>query len=97
MNKPNSRRHNVGPRFAVVSREQGTAGSAAVTIKRALASQIEEAMKEGHITKSELARRMETSRSQLNRLLDPDSESVTLDTLARAAQAVGRRVRAELI
>ena len=53
--------------------------------------------KEGQITKSEMARQMETSRSQLNRLLDPDSESVTLDALARAAQAIGRRVRVELV
>jgi antitoxin HicB len=64
----------------------------AVTIKRSLASQIEQAMKEAHITKTELASRMETSRSQLD-LLDPDSESVTLDTLARAAQAVASESR----
>src|SRR5258705_13571746 len=97
MTKHNSRNGHVGPRFAVVSREQGTGGSLAVTIKRALASQIEQAMKEAHITKTELARRMETSRSQLDRLLDPDSDSLTLETLARAAQAVGRRVKVEIV
>lgn len=69
----------------------------AISVKRVLASQIEQAMTENRLTKAEMARRMETSRSQLNRLLDPDSESVTLDTLARAAQAVGRRVKVEIV
>ena len=44
-----------------------------------------------------MARRMETSRSELNRLLDPDSDSLTLETLARVAQAVGRRVKVEIV
>ena len=76
----------------------GTSAPAqAVAVKRVLASQIEKAMTENRLTKAEMARRMETSRSQLNRLLDPETESVTLDTLARAAEAVGRRVRVEII
>jgi len=74
-----------------------SAPAPAAVVKRAVAAQLEQAMNENHLTKAEMARRMETSRSQLNRLLDPDSESVTLDTLARAAQAVGRRVRVELV
>jgi predicted XRE-type DNA-binding protein len=69
----------------------------AVAVKRALASQIEQAMNENRLSKGEMARRMETSRSQINRLLDPESESVTLDTLARAAQAVGRSLKVEII
>jgi hypothetical protein len=52
-------------------------------------------MNEERITKTELARRMDTSRSTVDRLLDLDSESVTLDTRARAAQPVGRWVRVE--
>jgi predicted XRE-type DNA-binding protein len=81
-----------------VQKEEGTSTPAqAVAVQRSLASQIEQAMNENRLTKAEMARRMETSRSQLNRLLDPDSESVTLDTLAWAAQAVGRRVRVELV
>jgi len=44
-----------------------------------------------------MARRMDTSRSQLDRLLDPDSNSVTLETLTRAARAVGRQVKVELV
>ena len=71
--------------------------SQAVGVKRSVASQIERAMNENRLTKAEMARRMETSRSQLNRLLDPDTESVTLDTLARAAHAVGKRVKVEIV
>ena len=49
------------------------------------------------ITRAELARRMKTSRAQLDRLLDPQNESVTLATLTRAAHAVGRNLRVELV
>jgi antitoxin HicB len=69
----------------------------ATAVKRAVASQIEQAMTANRLTKAEMARRMGTSRSQLNRLLDPDTESVTLDALARAAEAVGRLVKVELV
>ncbi len=51
----------------------------------------------GGITKSEMARRMWTSRSQPNRLVDPDNTKIQLDTLYKAAGAVGRRVRLELM
>ncbi|MBI1818879.1 MAG: XRE family transcriptional regulator [Nitrospirae bacterium] len=69
----------------------------ATAIKRVLAWQLEQAMKQRKITKIEMARRMETSRAQLDRLLDPDNESVTLATLTRAAAIVGRKVRLELV
>ena len=69
----------------------------AVAIKRVLAWQIEKAMKKQRLTKAEMARRMDTSRSQLDRLLDPDRESVTLETLTRAARAIGRQVKLELV
>jgi DNA-binding Xre family transcriptional regulator len=62
-----------------------------------LAWQLEQAMKQRKISKIEMARRMETSRAQLDRLLDPDNESVTLATLTRAAAIVGRKVRLELV
>lgn len=54
-------------------------------------------MKKQHLSKAEMARRMDTSRSQLDRLLDPDRESVTLETLARAARAIGRQVKLEIV
>ncbi len=55
-----------------------------------------DAMKASKISKSEMARRMKTSRSQLDRLLDPDNTKIQLDTLYKAARAVGRNVRLEL-
>ena len=67
------------------------------SVKRVLAWQLEQAMKDGNLTKSAMAKRMETSRPQLERLLDPENGNVTLDTLAKAAAAVGRKVRLELI
>jgi len=66
-------------------------------IKRVIARQLQSLMQEQGLTKTELARRMQTSRAQLDRLLDPANESVTLDTLSRAAHAVGRRLRMELV
>ena len=68
----------------------------AYAVKRVLAWQIAEAMKEQGITKVEMARRMSTSRAQLDRLLDPDNEKVQLDTVQRAAVAVGRRLHVGL-
>jgi DNA-binding Xre family transcriptional regulator len=66
-------------------------------IKRVLARQLSGLMQKQGLTKSELARRMQTSRAQLDRLLDPENESVTLGTLTRAAQAVGRQLKMELV
>ena len=69
----------------------------ACAIKRVIAGQLDALMQDEGITKSELARRMKTSRTQLDRLLDPGNESVTLGTLTRAAQAVGRQLKMELV
>ena len=65
-------------------------------IKEIIAEQLAEAMKAQGITKSMMAERMKTSRRQLDRLLDPATPSVTLETLRRAANAVGRTLRVEL-
>ncbi len=65
--------------------------------KRVLAWQIEQAMAAGGLTKVDMARRMHTSRTQVDRLLDPLNNKVQLDTLQRAAQAVGRSLRIELV
>ncbi len=64
----------------------------AVAIKRVLAWQLEQAMQEKRRTKQAMAKQLRTSRSQLDRLLDPRNVSVTLDTIARAARALGKRV-----
>jgi antitoxin HicB len=66
-------------------------------IKEIIAEQLVEAMKTQGITKTAMAERMKTSRRQLDRLLDPTTPSVTLDTLQRAASAVGRTLRVELV
>jgi hypothetical protein len=65
-------------------------------IKEIIAEQLVDAMKAQGITKSVMAERMNTSRRQLDRLLDPSTPSVTLETLRRAANAVGRTLRVEL-
>jgi antitoxin HicB len=64
----------------------------AVAIKRVLAWQLERAMQEQRKTKQAMAKQLRTSRSQLDRLLDPQNVSVTLDTITRAARALGKRV-----
>jgi antitoxin HicB len=66
-------------------------------IKRVIARQLGVLMQEEGLTKAALAKRMRTSRAQLDRLLDPENESVTLGTLSRAAHAVGRQLRMELV
>ena len=66
-------------------------------VKCVLARQLGAAMAEQDVSKTDMARRMKTSRAQLNRLLDPNNAAVTLETLQRAAAAVGRQVRLELV
>ena len=68
-----------------------------LALKEIIADQIKEAMKAGGITKTAMAARMRTDRRQLDRLLDPKNPSVTLSTLRRAASAVGRSLRVELV
>ena len=69
----------------------------AVVLKETLARQIQQAMEKEKISKVEMARRMNTSRAALERLLDPENSSVTLQTLSRAANAIGRGLRIELV
>lgn len=69
----------------------------AVAIKELLAWQITEAMKAQNISRKRLAERMQTSRSQISRLLDPKDGNVTIATLQRAAKIVGRTLRLELV
>ena len=63
--------------------------------KRLLALQISDVIAETTLTKSEIAARMNTSRSQLDRLLDPDNTSITLDSLDRLARALGKQLKIE--
>jgi hypothetical protein len=66
-------------------------------VKEVLAWQIDKYRQEQGLSKSALAKRMETSRSQLERLLDPSNTQVQLDTLERAATALGRKLVIELV
>lgn len=72
------------------------AESEAVAVKRVIAWQLQEMMKQQGLSRTALAGRMKTSRASLDRLLDPENASVTLLTLERAAMALGLRVRIEL-
>ena len=69
----------------------------AAAIKRVLAWQLEESMKAQGMSKQVLAKRMSTSRSQLDRLLNPDVATVQLDTVARAAKALGKKLEVRLV
>lgn len=88
---------HIGSDFDEFLRGEGLLEDAeAVAAKRVIAFQIAREMKARRITKTELARRMNTSRPAVDRLLDPANPSVTLSTLERAASAVGKRLRVEL-
>ena len=69
----------------------------AVAIKEVLAWQLKQAMEVKKISQARLAKLMGTSRSQVSRMLDPEDGNVTLSTLQRAAEMVGRKVRLELV
>jgi DNA-binding Xre family transcriptional regulator len=91
-------RAHIGSSFDDYLREEGTyEETQAVAIKRVLAWALAQEMAKKNITKAEMARRCETSRSQLDRLLDPDNADVRLDTLSRAARAVDCELRLELV
>ena len=68
----------------------------AVAIKRVIAFQIAEEMKQRKLSKTDMADKMMTSRAALERLLDPSNSSVTLSTLERAASALGKKLKVEL-
>jgi predicted XRE-type DNA-binding protein len=69
----------------------------AAAIKAVIAEQLLEEMKKQNLTKKRMAELMHTSRAQLDRLLDPDNGSATIDSLVRAARIVGREVRLQLV
>jgi DNA-binding Xre family transcriptional regulator len=88
---------HVGSNFEDFLREDGRLGEAtALAVKRVLAWELQKAMKQQHMSKAELARRMKTSRAVIHRLLDENDPSVTLATITRAATVLGRSVRLKL-
>jgi antitoxin HicB len=89
---------HLGSSFEDFLREEGTLEETTNrAIKRVLARQLRQLMTDQKLSKSEMARRMRTSRPALERLLDPKNDAVTLNTLQKAAKAVGRELRLELV
>ena len=69
----------------------------AASIKRVLAWQLEQTMEKENLTKSDMAARMKTSRSAVARLLDPKNTSISLQTMERAAMALGKKLEIQLV
>ncbi len=89
---------HLGSDFDEFLTEEGLLEEAEATaVKRVLAYQINQLMETQHLSKTEMARRMKTSRAALERLLDPDNKSVTLQTMDRAARSLGKRLRVTLV
>jgi antitoxin HicB len=92
------RNPHLGSRFEDFLAQDGTLEAVtAAAQKRVLAWQVAQLMSRQKISKSEMAKRMKTSRAAVERLLDPDNPSVTLQTIGRAAAALGREVEIKLI
>lgn len=90
-------KQNVGSSFDNFFEEENLLEDVtAVAVKRVVAYQLSQKMAESNLSKTEMARLMDTSRSSLNRLLDPQNASVTLQTLQSAVQALGGRLKIEL-
>lgn len=90
-------KRNIGSNFDDFLEEEGLLeGATAMAVKRYIAYQLAVVMEERKLSKTEMARRMATSRSALDRLLDPENASVTLQTLQSAVQALGGRLKIEL-
>jgi antitoxin HicB len=86
---------HIGSNFDDFLDEEGIFAEA-MAIKRVIAFQVEQMMKEQNLSKVEMSRRMHTSRAALNRLLDPANQAVTLQTLDRAARALGKCLQISL-
>lgn len=88
---------HIGSNFDDFLSEQGLLAEVeASAVKRVVAYQIEQAMKKNDISKITLARKMKTSRSALDRLLDEHNTAITLQTLCKAALAVGKRLKVQV-
>ena len=88
---------HIGNSFDDFLEEEGLlAETESVAIKRVIAYQVAQLMKEKKISKVAMARQMNTSRSALDRLLDPQNTSITLQTMERAAHVMGKRLRIDL-
>ena len=92
-----SKKNHRGGDFCDFLKEEGVLGEVeARALKQAMSLQIGRLLKEKSITKAKMATRMKTSRAAVDRLLDT-SNSITLNTLGKAARALGRKVKIELV
>lgn len=88
---------HIGSNFDNFLKEEGCLAEAeAAAVKKVITFQIEQMMKKKHLSKTALAKKMGTSRSALDRLLDPANVSITLQSLEKAALALGKRLKIEL-
>ena len=91
--KSNGAIEHTGSSFDSFLEEEGIREEVeAVAVKRVISWQLAEAMRKKKKTKQALAKELNTSRSQLDRLLDPQNIAVSLDTITRAARALGKRL-----
>lgn len=88
----------IGSSFDDFLEDEGMLAEAeTVAVKRVIAFQLEETMAKEHITKTEMAKRMKTSRSAIDRLLDPLNTSITLATIESAVAAMGKRLQIQVV
>lgn len=91
-------KHGIGSNFDDFLADEGMLATAeAVAIKRVLAFQIKETMEQNNITKTQMAKKMKTSRTAIDRLLDPLNTSITLATIENAVAAMGKRLNIQVI
>lgn len=91
-------RNRTGPSLDDFLKEEGIyERSTAVALKRVLIFELQQEMKRRRLTKSKVAISMKTSRAQLERIFDPEETHVTLETMQKAATAVGRELRLVLV
>ena len=93
-----TKKNHRGSDFRDFLKEQGILNEVeARALKQAVSLQLDHLLKEQDLTKTQMASRMKTSRAAVDRLLDASNSSVTLNTLGKAARALGRKVRIELV
>jgi len=93
----NQNKH-IGSSFEDFLKEEGAySETQSVAVKRVIAWQLQQAMEEKHISRRQMAKQMATSRSQLDRILDPENDHIRLDTVVKAAKTLGHNLRIELV
>ncbi len=89
---------SIGSSFDDFLEDEGIAEAVeGAAIKKIIAFQLQESIQAQQLTKTELAHRLSTSRAAVDRLLDPENDSVTLSTLTKAASVLGKRLKLELV